>query len=107
MMFAVFRALSWPNIFAIHAKVTSIPAVTPPDVQQFPSTAYRTVFTQFTFGPIAVTACQYSLFVVARLPSSTPAAAATPAPLQTVIRYLSFGYAHATYATVHSIFEEG
>ena len=39
-IFAASRASRSPNTAANYAKVTSIPALTPPDVQMFPSTTH-------------------------------------------------------------------
>jgi hypothetical protein len=64
------------------------------------STTQRATGTQLTFGPESVATDHVCLFVVARLPSSRPASAASMAPLQTVTRYLSFGYIVLMNSTV-------
>lgn len=69
-----------------------MPAEIPEDDQMLPSTTHRACGTHLTLGPRATVLAQADLFVVARRPSSTPALAASPAPVQTVIRYLNLGY---------------
>lgn len=68
-----------------------------------PSTTQRAGDTHSTSGPRGVTSSQAALFVVALLPSNTPARAAMLAPVQTVIRYFTFGYASLTRFTTGSI----
>lgn len=65
--------------------------LTPEALQIFPSTTQRAGLTHSVLGPYDVMVAQDCLFVVAFLPSSTPALAASPAPVHTVNRYFSFG----------------
>jgi hypothetical protein len=83
---AIRCATTSPYTSSIHAKATSIPALTPDDVQTFPSLTHLVFATQSTRGPSAVISLQAILFVVARFPSRTPARAARPEPVQTVIK---------------------
>ena len=64
----------------------SSPAVTPADVQTFPSWTHRAFFCQAMVptSPCAVAQAHAALFVVARFPLSMPAWAARAAPVQTV-----------------------
>jgi len=61
-----------------------MPALTPEEVQIFPSSTQRALAIHFTFGPRAVVSAQARLFVVALRPSRTPARAAMPAPFLAV-----------------------
>lgn len=85
-------AFSFPKTSSIQANVTSIPALTPDEVQIFPSVTHLARATQFTSGARAVISFHAFLFVVARLPLRIPARAASPEPVHTVIRYCSWGY---------------
>lgn len=69
-----------------------MPALTPEDVQIFPSVTHLARGTQTTSGLKAVISRHAILLVVARFPSNTPARAASPEPVQTVIKNLSCGY---------------
>ena len=65
------------------------PAETPKLVHTFPSCVQRALGTQVIFVPWVITYGQADLFVVARLPFSTPEPARTLAPVQTLTRYYS------------------
>lgn len=72
--------------------------LTPELDHTFPSTTHLAGVTQFTAGPIFVIVFHALLFVVTFFRSRTPARAAIPAPVHTVIRYLRLGYTLLTYS---------
>ena len=63
----------------------SIPADTPDEVTNLPSSTQRASFTHSTFGPWAPTQPKAVLLVVARRPSSIPARASSAVPVHTVM----------------------
>ena len=96
----MLRATSSPHVSATNPKVTSIPALTPPDDQTFPSWTHRAVLSQVTFGPYAIVRFHDTLFVVARRPSKTPARATIDPPVHTLMIECSFGYVARTQSIV-------
>ena len=88
---AIYDAVSSPNTVATHARAASMPALTPEEVQNFPSCTHLAFATQSTLGPKAVHCCQNDLFVVALLPSRAPVCANSDAPLHTVMTCLVLG----------------
>lgn len=86
-----------PKIVSTNAYAASNPAVTPDDVQKFPSTVHRAFATQLTFGPCEVAQAHEYLFVVAFRPSRTPVDATSAEPVQIVRRYCRVG----TVSTIH------
>lgn len=89
---AILLAFSSPKTLPIQASVTSIPALTPDEVQIFPSVTHLARLTHSTSGPSATISFHAILLVVALLPLRTPARAASPEPVQTVIKYSRRGY---------------
>ena len=87
MKFAIIVATSLPYTVWRKSKIASIPALTPDAVQIFPSTTHLALPTQSTWGLVAEILANAILFVVARLPSNTPALATTPEPVRTVKMY--------------------
>ena len=75
-----------------NSRVMSMPADRPDEVHTLPSTTQRACGCHFTFGTQSETCLYAPLFVVALLPSKTPALPAISEPVHTVMRYLTFGY---------------
>ena len=73
-----------------------MPAEMPELVTMFPSTTHLAFAAQLTFGPVLVAHLYARLFVVARLPSSTPARAKIVAPVQTERTAFRLGYIFLT-----------
>jgi hypothetical protein len=74
---------------ATQAKVTSVPAEMPEEVQMLPSSTQRAAGTHCTLGPVVVAHAQAFLLVVAFLPSRMPARARMVEPVQTEMMYFS------------------
>lgn len=66
-----------------------MPAEIPLEVKTFPSSTQRALGTHVTLGPVEVAQAQARLFVVAFLPSSTPARERIVAPVQMEMMYFS------------------
>lgn len=67
------------------ANAMSIPAETPDDVKNLPSSTHRALATQSTFGASGTVALKSILFVVALRPSRTPETPSRTDPVQTAI----------------------
>src|SRR5262249_21753475 len=78
-------AVSWSATHETTASAMSMPAETPDDVQNFPSSTQRASFTQRTAGQVVWGTVKNILLVVARGPSSSPAWARSEVPVHTVM----------------------
>ena len=77
------------------ASAMSMPALTPDEVAERPSSTQRAWRTHSTRGPCSTTHWKNILLVVARRPSSRPARASSALPVQTDHRHLGLGRAAA------------
>src|SRR5262249_32272635 len=82
---ASISLVSSPRRRAMTARAMSMPAETPEEVTYLPSSTQRASLIHSTFGPYCTSELNHILFVVARLPSSTPARANIAEPLHTLI----------------------
>src|SRR5439155_1086501 len=82
---ATFSLTSRPWVREITWSAMSMPAETPEEVTNFPSSTQRATLTQVTRGPWSATHWKKALLVVARRPSRRPARARSAAPVQTEV----------------------
>ena len=82
---AACPAISTLTNRAMIASAMSIPAGTPAEVANLPSSTQRACLTHWTVRPLASTHANERLLVVARRPSSSPARASRPAPVHTEV----------------------